>query len=250
MRKALEAFNQKEKWGDIPSGKLIAIADAMVQRTNKKVFTPYYILLKNSLSNKAVIVPPILLAGTEDSFGWQTAFNQLPWGVRSRIVALVCDGRTALVYLAQKRGWLVQRCHFHLRARISNYTSSFYLSRHPEVAQKVNGLVTIVLNNKDKEEVDKALGELESYRIALFSTGLRKVISGFVKNYNDYRTYLNHPELNLPTTTNSAESLISAIREVQHRARGFRSINSLETWIVGLLKYRKYQTCNGKYQQN
>lgn len=249
-RKALEVFIQKEKWAEIPSGQLIAIADAMVQRINRRVFTVYFILLKDNLSNKAVIAPPVLLTGSEDSFGWMKAFSSLPGDSQSRIVSLVCDGRTALVYLAQKSGWLVQRCHFHLRARISNYSSSFYLARHPEIGQKVNGLVTIVLTNKQQKEVDGALDKLGSYRISLFSVGLRKVISGFVKNYTDYRTYLNYPELNLPTTTNSVESLIGTVREVQHRARGFSSVTSLEKWIISVLKYRKYQTCNGKYQPN
>jgi hypothetical protein len=248
-RKALAVFIRKEKWAEIPSGQLIAIADAMVQRINRKVFTVYFILLKDSLSDKAVIAPPVLLAGTEDSFGWVKAFSRLPGNSQSRIVALACDGRTALVYLAQKSGWRIQRCHFHLRARISNYSSSFYLARHPEIGQRVNGLVTIVLASKNQEEVEDALGKLESYRISLFSVGLRKVISGFLKNYTDYRTYLNYPNLNLPTTTNSIESLIGTIREVQHRARGFSSIDSLEKWIIGVLKCRKYQTCNGKYQQ-
>lgn len=248
-RKALEVFIQKEKWAEIPSGQLIAIADAMVQRINRKVFTVYFILLKDSLSDKAIITPPVLLTGTEGGSGWMEAFNSLSGNSQSRIVSLVCDGRTALVYLAQKRGWFIQRCHFHLRARISNYSSSFYLSRHPEIGQKVNGLVTVVLTNKNLKEVDGALDKLENYQISLFSVGLRKVISGFLKNYTDYRTYLNYPELNLPATTNSIESLIGTVREVQHRARGFSSITSLEKWIIGVLKYRKYQTCNGKYQQ-
>lgn len=250
VRRTLEKYNLKEKWSEIPSGQLVAVADAMVQRINRKVFTVYYILLKDKSSDKAIIVSPVILAGTEDMIGWQKAFDLLPNNSQSRVVALVCDGRGSLISLAIRNDWLIQRCHFHLRIRISNYTSSFYLSRHPSVAQEIGKLVTIVLTSKNETEVDSAVNNLDNYRITLFSAGLRKVISGFVKNYCDYRTYLNYPELNLPATTNSIESLIGVVREIQHRARGFRSIGSLEKWIIGVLKHRKYQTCNGKHQPN
>src|SRR3989344_2520590 len=93
--------------------------------------------------------------------------------------------------------------------------------------------------------------------IALEDTGwqstspeIRKVLSGFVSQYLDYRSYLKYPDLHLPTTNNTAESLASMIADLKRRMRGFPTFRSFERWIVALLKYKKTIACNGFHQQN
>jgi len=251
MRRDLKVFNQKTRWPKTPSGPLIAIADGMIQRIGYQDYTFYFILLKKVDSNQAIIKHPLFLSGLETSVGWKKAFDSLPKKVRKRIIALVCDGRSSLINLSRERGWFLQRCHFHLRARISQYTSLNYLSRSRQVAQEINCQVRIILTSRQKTQVKIALDKLEKLQENLRSASLKRVLSGFLHNYEDYRTYLLHPKLNLPSTTNTAESLISLVRDLQRRARGFNSLSSLKEWITGLLKHQKNMTCNGyKNQQN
>ena len=95
-----------------------------------------------------------------------------------------------------------------------------------------------------------AFAELECIMDETSSRVLRSVLSGFLTHYRDYRTYLVYPELYLPRTSNTAESLIGMIRSLCYRARGFRTIHALRAWIEALIKHRRTVRCNGVHQPN
>lgn len=248
-RKAANRFVTKISWAKVPKGKLVAIVDGMYQKIGRREYTFYFILLKPVGKAKAFIRSPLCLPGGESSNGWQQAFNRLPGKIEKEIAALVCDGRRALLLLARKRRYRLQRCHFHLKARVRHYARSGYLSRHPGVGQTVQKLVSVTLTTKDERKLNRAVSQLKVLRREVFSAGLAQVIGGFSRNYRSYRTYLRYPALDLPITSNAAESLIGSVRELQHRARGFRSRRSLLLWVTALLKHRQFVTCNGKNNQ-
>lgn len=249
LRKILRVFNEKTPWHPVPDGPLIAIADGLIEYFDGKIHTLYLILLRSVSGTQAVILPPYLKVGTESDTGWEEAFLRLPEEAHEQIIALVCDGRTGLIGVARSFGWIVQRCHFHLLARIQHCMSFGSRGKNIKLALRLRKLVQRVLYRKDHEIVD-ALNQLAVIKPTITSPAFRSVISGFIKNYRDYRQYLEFPLYHLPTTSNSAEHLVGLIRDLQYRARGFRTPTSFIAWATGLCKNKKTITCRHKIQPN
>lgn len=245
MGRSRDVLIQRSRWATpLPATPLIAIADAIWQWIGGTRHTLYLILLKPRGSSEAIICPPLLRQG-EETIGWKEAFSLLPQEWQERIDALVCDGNAGLVSLAYRRGWLLQRCHVHLRRFLNNYLRTGSQSRARALAADVHRLVSITLVTHDRLTLIRTLLRLREIYHATSSRGVKKVISGFIKHAGEYRTYLDHPAFDLPTTTNAIESLNSLIRALQHRARGFRSPRSFSQWVDALLMQRKTITCNG-----
>jgi len=250
LRKSRQRFIQKTPWPSLPQGQsLIAVADAMVRYTKNGWHTFYFVLLRPAKGDCAVIVKPYIKKGAETYSGWSEALERLPKKAKSSIFVLVCDGHGGLVNCARKYGWLVQRCHFHLIARLQSRRSKWKTGRHQEEGKRIYRLVNKVLTIKKEKAILKALVELEEIGWLSSSPEIARTLSGFIRNYKDYRTYLEHPELNLPRTSNTAESFIGCIQKLCQRARGFASLESLEAWIEALIKYKKFIKCNGVKNQ-
>lgn len=251
LRVLLRQYIQSTPWPKVPQGKLIVIADGMWEYHAGQLHTFYFILLRSICSSTAVITPVFLAPGSERTTdGWEKAFQQLPPGVRRRIVAVVCDGAQGLINFARLQGWAVQRCQFHLKARLAHCVSPGPRNRNPALGQRIQQLVQIILTHPSEVLVNTKLQELQILSNYTSLKGLHQVVSGFVKHQADYRTYLRYPDWHLPITSNSAECLIGQIRDLQYRAHGFRSIASLKLWIEAWCKYHKTITCRGHYPPN
>lgn len=250
LRILLQKFNKETPWHKIPAGPLIVVADGLIQYFEKEKYTIYFILVRSTESSKAVILPPYMRRGGEVVLGWQEAFAQIPNTVSLQIVALVCDGHGGLVYLAKAREWVLQRCQFHLLARVAHCASFGALGKNNGIGIRVKNLMEVVLYGKDPVPIPLAIEALKKIKSEVSSRAFKTLISGFTKHYQDYRSYLNFPHYHLPTTSNSAESLNALIRDLQYRARGFKTPQSLFAWIVGFCKYKKSITCNSKIQPN
>ena len=250
LRSLLHKFNCEEPWPEVPTGPLIVIADALIQFFNGEKYTVYFILVRRVDDLQAFILPPYMRAGGEVVLGWQEAFENIPRDIFDRIGALVCDGHTGLVYLAKRHNWLLQRCQFHLLANLEHFTSCSPLNQTYGLGIRIKNLVRVVLYHTDMTAVHLALDALWKIKNTTKSDHLKSVVSGFVKHFEDFRTYINYPQYFLPTTSNSAEFLNSLIRNLQYRAKGFRTPQSFFTWITGLCKYKRSVTCRGKNQPN
>lgn len=252
LRRSLELYvKQKKKqwWLSLKNnGSLIAIVDAIWYHVGKEFYTIYVILLRPIESIQATICPPVIIQGREDFHGWEEAFNSLPDILKKRIIVLVCDGATSLVALARLKKWILQRCHFHLIAAVQNYLTTGPRSAHRDYAFCVLDTVRELLGTNDPKKVQKMRRKLGEIRQASNSRGMRRVLGGFIKSYKDYHTYLNYPELNLPTTSNSAESFIQCVRDLMYRCRGFRSYTTLNNWLTALSLFKKTIRCKGKNQ--
>lgn len=246
MKATLSSFNKNTAWSSAPDGHLIAIADAMIEYINGIGHTVYLILLRELNGNKAIIAPfSVRINEGEGLAGWKWAFAQLPPSVHERIRVVVCDGVNALGTIANEEGWILQRCHFHLLARLAHNCSQRRFGKNPMMGKRIQKLAQIVLTHLDEAIMQLAIEELRLIRMNTTSRSFRTVLSGFIKHYDHYRSYLNFPEYHIPTTSNSAEFLIGQIRDLQYRARGFRTLKSLTSWMEAYCKLNKSVTCNG-----
>lgn len=250
LRLLLKKFNTETPWSKIPEGPLIVIADGLIQFFKGKKYTVYFLLFRSIEGQKAFIFPPYMRAGGEIVLGWEEAFSLIPDEIFHRIEALVCDGHGGLVRLARKHQWILQRCHFHLLARIAHNVSFGPLGKTRDFGIRIRRLVQIVLYQENISAVFLALEALEKIYKTITSRNFKTVISGFLNHYSDFRAYLKFPKYFLPITSNSAEFLNAQIRRLQYRARGFRTPQSLFSWIQGFCKYQKFITCRGKNQPN
>lgn len=250
LQRSLKIYVQKnqERWKRVlpRSGGLVAVADAIWYRVAGQKYTIYVILLRPADSTHAIICPPLILPGHEDSWGWQQAFDNLPSKFKTRILALICDGGTGLVLAARSRGWIIQRCHFHLLAAVQNYLTTGSRSTRRAYALHVLKTVQRLLKTNKHKKLLPLLAELTEIRSRSASRGLRRVLGGLVQKYSDYHTYLKYPQLNLPATSNSAESFIQCIRDLMYRCRGFRSLATLKCWLTASSIIKKTIQCNGK----
>lgn len=246
----LTQFNEKGPWEVIPGGPLIAIADAMIEYIDKRPYTIYFILVRSIHGSQAFILPPLMLPGGELVSGWGQSFRGIPAEVFARIVALVCDGHQGLVCGSKRLGWLLQRCHFHLLARIAHNVSFGPSGKNRSLGIRIQKLVHVVLYNKEISLVHEALDEIKVIKKTITSRNFKTVLSGFLKHYDDYRTYLELPQFQLPSTSNTAEHLVGLVRDLQYRAHGFRTPDSLFAWVSGFCKYHKSVTCRPKIQPN
>lgn len=250
LRKERDAFNEKQSWDPIPHGPLILIADAIV-KYHKGVWHTWFFMLARSVDGEyAVILPPYYARGREVYKEWHHALETIPLDARKRVKALVSDGHCGLMSFAEQQHWLVQRCHIHLIMAIQARRSRWVMSRKKSEGEEIFILTNCVLKNPNALEAKNALSRIEEIGWLSSSKMLKKVLQGFVTSAEDYRTYLNYPELNLPTTSNTAESLNALVTNLCSRARGFRTIASLNAWIIALCKDRGTIKCRGKYPQN
>lgn len=246
MQKSLNAFLQKTPWPDLPSQEeLVAIADAMILTLNRQTFAVYFIIIRRLNEQRAIIAPPYVKEGPESCQGWFEAFSSLPPQTLKFVRVLVCDSHLGLISYAKRNEWLIQRCHFHLLAALQGRRSRWARSRHRQEGQRIYELANTVLTSTEEYKVEAALLTLQEIKMYTTSPILRKVLSGFINHYAEYRTYFYYPQFYLPRTSNAAESLIGSIRKLSHKAHGFRTITSFLKWTCALLKFKKAVTCNG-----
>lgn len=229
---------------------LLLIADAIWYRISGVKHAIYCMLLRARHDERAVILPPVVLVGHEDTAGWLFALETMPESLRARIGALVCDGGSGVVALAHRHNWLLQRCQFHLLSAVQNYLTTGPRSKHPEFARQVMRDVQAILSTSSLDLVRDQLVRLSTLRRATRSRGLRRVLTGLELHIDEYRTCFLRPEWRLPATNNTAESFIQCIRDLMYRCRGFRTQEKLALWLKALAAHKKTICCRPKNQPN
>ena len=246
ITRSRDLFCRVTPWQKLPhEAPLILLADATLKLIRKRWYTVYVMLLRCPKEKIAWIAPPVILPDKETPLGWATALGTLPPNRLAVVRALVCDGRRGLVDYATKRKWLIQRCHLHLIASIQRRRSRWGGSQHQEEGKLIHALVKRVLEAPADEDIKVLRIEVDNLALSTSSRELRKILRGFATNAEDFRTYLYHPELNLPTTNNTSEACIGSIESLLKRLRGISNTNSLYKWIEALVKHKKKILCNG-----
>jgi len=197
-------------------------------------------------SNRAFFLDPVLLQGKECYERWRMALATIPPGTKKHIKAFVSDGFRGSKLIAKEHGWIHQRCHFHLlMALIRRHGRRSYRTRGAGVREKLLGVVRILLTTSDNVALRKQT--LKARRLIshpLCPPWIRIQTVEFLRTLDDFRAYLLHPELNLPTTNNSIESSGKIVRKATSTARTPQSVLLRAT---AFLRLRKFITCNGKF---
>ena len=250
LEKQRDIFIKRTAWPKIPQGPLIVIADAFIHKVEHEWFTTYVILVRAVNEDKAVILPPYFASGREGIKNWFKALNQVPLEIRERIKAMVSDGHRGTVVYTKSYGWVMQRCTFHLIAAMQGRRSRRQYSFHQDEGELIYQLTRSILRETEPSKFSKFLSELEALGWQTKSNKLRKIISGFVKNVDDYRAWLTYPELHLPDTSNTVESAIGIFESFHSRSHGLKSVKSLVYWVNAILKYRQEIFCRPKQKKN
>lgn len=248
---AAEQYNAKP-WGVLAfdEGSLVLMADAVIKRIGYRWWTVYFVAIKLPRTSAAVLLAPTIISGRESYAGWQSVLNAIPDDIHANTKALVCDGHIGLVHYARWSGWHVQRCQAHLLFSIAGRRSRSPWSRHRDEGEELYKLAKIVLSETDEKTLIEACIAVEVMGWETSSRQLSKIISGFMKSIDDYRTYLVYPELDIPKTNNPMESFISQFQELCHRSRGFATVKAISRWAAAFTKHKKHITCNGSHQPN
>ncbi len=232
-----------------PSEQYILIADAIIKRIKHQWYTVYVIAAKKSQQSTATLFNPVILNGRESYHGWRAVLDTVPMEIRKKVAVMVCDSHRGLVYYARWNGWKVQRCQAHLIFALAGRRSRSHWSRHQKEGERIYQLAKIIFTTQKQKVLNEALDEIDALRRETNSKILKRIIGGFVRSFDEYRTSLENPHLNLPTTNNAMESFFGQFQELCHRARGFSSVKSLTLWATAFAKHKKYITCNGASHQ-
>lgn len=231
-----------------PEGRLIAIIDGYQLFFSNDPWTLYLLLLRPLTTSWATVIEPCLIAGQETIRGWEQVFEALPQEVLERIQAVVSDGTIGIEQMVRSRGWVMQRCHIHLLRVLRRLLGNRWDKvEAKQLRKEAYEHVITVLTSSDKCEVQQSIVSLRSLAYSVrcprqFGLKLR----GFLRSYEAFRSYHMYPELNLPTTTNSAEAVCGKIAELNRRTRSFRNPQSFEKWVKVQVRLMPKVQCRGQ----
>lgn len=237
----------------VPSGKLVLIADGLWTLTNQKQrFVVYLMAIRSINSTRAIFLPPIILKGSEIRRKWELAFDTVPQSVGRRIVALVCDGISGLPNSARERQWIVQRCHFHFIKVLERFLGKTNSKiQHKELRENMYQSIRRAMTIPYGEEYNHLIRHIDKLAGSpICPKWIQLHANEFLRHREDFRSYLRYPQYHLPATIGTMENLCGSIRDLLRRSRGFKTEESLRTWINAFMKMKGTTTCNGKTQPN
>lgn len=250
QRGALDAAFRQPWPLRIPRGRCILVSDGLWFTFGGTRWVVYCCALRSVRGDRAVFLRPILIPGAECEERWREALVLLPPNVARRISAWVSDSFRGVETIAAERGWVLQRCHAHLLRRVADVIGTRkrlrWLAGRRCAAARIRQLIT----EEDPRALALCLRSLRRLaRDPACPTKVRGIIREAIRRRDEYRSYLMHSDLRLPTTTNVMESMNARLRELAGRSRGFRTPQSLERWIVGFVRCNAMTMCRPKQQQ-
>ena len=244
-REALKRFVAKRASIKLPAGPLIVLGDGVWFRFKRRPWVLYLTALRSTSGHIAVFLDPVLLPGQEGAFKWEATIQRIPGRIQRRIRAIVVDNLNGMKKLAKRRGWHLQLCHFHLLLKLQvQYRRKRRALIGGAIRETIYRLVRGAIELPAAQAAE-ATAQLEQIVATGFCTmRLDAVIRDFLWSVPFYRSYLKHPELNLPSTTNVLESMARIVREMLRRNRSGSSPESLLRWVTALIRLRPRMTCN------
>lgn len=246
----LKLYRQPRNYS-FPRGKLILLGDGLWFSFKAQEWVLYVVALKSVNKPEAIILDPLLLAGKENYEGWQKTVKQIiPKSIKKRIIAFVSDNFRGSKKLSYEENWIHQLCHFHLLARLQAVRGKRKTTlSNRNLREKIYQNIHLALQTQDEKELKLIRQRLRRWiRHRNQPKKIGSIAREFLREIKSYRAYLSYPELNLPTTTNSIESLNTKIRKT---TRNLKNPESVQLWAVALIRMLVTITCNGKnFQQN
>lgn len=210
----------------IAGEKLVLIIDAQWHYFKKLPWTIYLIIIKPCGANTAWSLDPILKFGKESASHWDEAIDEIPDYIKNRVFAVVSDGIRGITWVIRQRGWLVQRCHFHLLSLLQKQRGKRASTPGRNLREVIYQTVKTLLRKVGGKQSARLQRRLEILaQNPLCPKRMRMQVREFLRNLNYYHTYLRHPELDIPHTTNVVESVNSITR------KNVAKINNPKAWF-------------------
>jgi len=160
---------------------------------------------------------------------------------------MVADNLPGMRRLARQRQWVLQLCHFHLLLKLlAQRRGVRYALRGGPVREEIHQRIRSALDLPDGQRLSQTLKHLE--RLSHRDCGTQRIqttVREFLTTLPFYRSYLKHPHLGLPRTTNTGESMGRLLREMFRSSRAGSNPDSVLLWATALIRMRPNVTCNG-----
>jgi transposase-like protein len=173
------------------------------------------------------------------------AIAAIPNGVHKRIVAFVSDGFRSSARLARQYGWIHQRCHFHLLAQLQVNRGAWKLrsSSDRPLRESIYQDVRSLLTETSVAQRETLVTRLrQSIAKPACPRRLGMIVRELLRHRASFLAYLQYPALNLPTTTNTVESMNRLLRR---KTRMLPTPAALSLWVTVMVRTIKTITCNG-----
>jgi len=225
----------------IKGKKLILLLDAIWQYFSGELWTLYRLSVKSIDSFQATLLDPVLRLGKESASNWREMIDELPPGIKNRVIALVSDGIKGIETVTEDNGWLIQRCHFHLLGLLYKMRGKRAATPGRLVREKICCLVKLALRETSARRLNNQCGQLAKLaKHPKCPKRMRKIVRDFLRRIEEFRAYLEYPELRLPTTTNVMESANSVLRR---KVKTVNSPQSWHKWALAVTRFKSKFTC-------
>lgn len=249
FRQALVRFVARPAPQKFPRGPLTLLADGLRFHFHRRPWVLYLTAVKSCTGKTAIFLDPLLIPGQEGAFRWEQVFAAIPLKLKRRILALVVDNLNGMKKISKRNQWVLQLCQFHLIRKLQvQWKRPHRTLKGGAVREELYQLIRHALDAPEGPSLRRSLVRLMKLSQTRCGTQrIRAVVRYFLKSVNQYRTYQEHPELDLPITTNSVESMACVIRDLLRRTRCASSPKALIQWATALIRLRPTITCNGKH---
>ena len=246
FRKALQRFVARPSPQPLPPGPLVLLADGLWFQFKGQPWVLYLTALKPCQGDYAVFLDPVLLAGAERAARWDQALAHIPRAANERIRAIVVDNLPGMRRLARQQGWVLQLCHFHLLLKLYGKRGSRpHALRGGPVREELHQCIRQALDLPDGTPLHTTLQRLQ--RLALTDCGTARIqmtVRALLRDLEFYRSYRQYPQLGLPQTTNTVESMGRLLREMFRRNRAGSNPDSTLRWATAFIRIRPTVACN------
>jgi len=247
FRQALQRWVARPQPQKIPGGPLVLLTDGLWFEFEGIPWVLYLVALKPCRGHQATFLDPLLLPGREGASRWQQAVEAIPSPARKRVRAIVADNLPGIEKIAHQHRWVLRLCHFHLLLKLQAPRRRVrYALRGGAVREEIYQSIRNALLLPNGRRLAQTLERLK--RLSRGDCGtlrIKTVLCQFLVDLPFYRSYLAHPDLGLPLTTNAVESMCRLLREMLRSSRAGSNPNSLLLWATALIRLRPTVTCNG-----
>lgn len=247
FRQTLKKFLATPHKPNIPEGLLILLADGVWFQFDGKPWVLYLTALKPCAGKNAVFLKPVLLPGKESGSKWQKVFSAIPEDIRRRTCAIVVDNLNGMRVIARENNWLLQLCHFHMLTKLRVRRKSIQRKlKGGSIRRELFDLVSYALHARNPQKFKMTMNSLKFFSKGNLATKrIRATIRDFLNYVGYYRTFLDYPNLDLPTTTNTMESMGAILRSMLRHSRAWSNPKSLLMWTEAFVRIKGSLACTG-----
>lgn len=192
----------------------------------------------------AYFADPRLLPGGESSNNWQQIFSRIRPDVRVRVRALVADGLKGMAVVAALNDRVYQQCHFHIRSLLNHWLARPWVN---PADQSIRWAIDDALLAVDGDRANLARAAMSAH-VRDHPRALAGVLRRLLREWNSIRAYIAHPELSIPRTTGTVESMHGSLREV---VSGLSTVDAILRRMTAYIRLHDPFTCNSPdFQQH